>query len=126
MIVVDASFVIDVLLDARGLPPVPEDEIWTAPAHLDVEVVSCLRRHLLSGALTEVQVREALADYADLAITMWPVDAALRSRMLDLAHNLTAYDAAYAALAEAVDAPLLTRDAGLASSAPGSVTAILV
>lgn len=126
MIVVDASVVVDLLLDAPGVPPVPEDEIWTAPAHLDVEVVSALRRHLLAGELTEAQVREALADYTALAIMTWPVDAALRSRMLDLAHNLTADDAAYAALAEALDAPLLTRDAGLAVAAPKSVATLLV
>lgn len=126
MIVVDASVVVDLLLDPSGLPTVPDHEVWAAPAHVDTEVVSALRRLLLAGALTETQVRSALADYTDLGLMTWPVDAALRSRMLDLAHNLTAYDAAYAALAEAMDAPLLTRDAGLASAAPGSVTAILL
>lgn len=126
MIVVDASVVVDLLLDPSGLPPLPDDEVWAAPAHIDVEVVSALRRHLLAGRLTETQVRSGLVDYTDLGLTTWPVGPELRSRMFDLAHNLTAYDAAYAALAEAMDAPLLTRDAGLASAAPGSVTAVLV
>lgn len=126
MIVIDASVVVDLLLDAPGVAPLPESEVWVGPAHLDVEVVSALRRLLLRGRLTEVQVRSALGTYADLGILTWPVDAGLRSRMVDLADNLTAYDAGYAALAEAMDATLVTRDAGLAAAAPESVITLLV
>ncbi len=99
---------------------------WHAPALLDVEIVSGIRGFLLGGHIDEPTARAALRDYGQLGIRGWPVDAALRSRMLDLSHRLTAYDAAYVALAEALDAPLATRDYRLAAGAPEAVHVVLV
>lgn len=63
------------------------------------------------------RAQQALSDLADLPISRYPHDLFL-FRIWQLRQNLTAYDAAYVALAEALSAPLLTRDARLAS-APG-------
>src|SRR2546430_16492734 len=60
---------------------------------------------------------QALEDLVDLSLVRYPHDLLL-SRIWDLRNNLTAYDAAYVALAEALAAPLVTRDAALAS--PGA------
>ena len=59
--------------------------------------------------------------YTALQLVRWPIDQPLQVRMLQLRHNLSAYDASYVALAEALDAPLLTRDAGMARGAPPGV-----
>jgi predicted nucleic acid-binding protein len=55
---------------------------------------------------------QALSDLADLPLRRYAHDFLL-PRIWELRSNVTAYDAAYLALAEALDAPLLTRDAGL-------------
>jgi len=68
--------------------------------------------------VTSERCREALSDMADLPLTRYPQDF-LFPRIWELKDNLTAYDAAYVALAEALDAPVLTRDQRIAS-APGS------
>lgn len=59
------------------------------------------------------RTEQALEDLADLPLNRYPHDIFLR-RIRSLRRNLTAYDAAYLALAEALDAPLITRDATLA------------
>jgi predicted nucleic acid-binding protein len=58
----------------------------------------------------------ALIDLTDLPLRRYPHDLLL-PRIWDLRNNLTAYDAAYVALAEALNAPLLTRDRRLATAA---------
>lgn len=119
MIVVDASAVIEVLLNTdsgrRALPRLmDENESLHTPHLLDVEVTHVVRRLERSGSLTAGRGLEALGILRDLALTRYPHDI-LVPRMWELQHNLTAYDAAYIALAEALDAPLLTCDAALAS-----------
>jgi predicted nucleic acid-binding protein len=88
-----------------------------APHLLDVEVAQVLRRYVLGGQVTEERGRMALEVLADLDLERHGHDALL-PRIWALRRNLTAYDAAYVALAEALDAPLLTRDGRLAN-APG-------
>jgi predicted nucleic acid-binding protein len=79
-------------------------------------VAQVLRRYGASGDLTPGRGAEAIADLADLPITRHE-HVVLLPRMWQLRHNLTAYDAAYVALAEALEATLLTRDAKLARAA---------
>jgi predicted nucleic acid-binding protein len=121
MIVVDASAMIEVLLrtpaaaavDARLFEP---GETLHAPHLLDVEVAQVVRRYVANGDIDADRGREALDDLAALRLRRYPHDLLL-PRIWALRHNLTAYDAAYVALAEALEAPLLTRDRRLAAAA---------
>ena len=122
MIVLDASTVLEVLLRSRvGLEI--EERIFSsreglfAPHLLDLEVGQVLRRYCASGDIDSERGKQAIEDLKDLPINRYQHDIFLQ-RVWELRHNLTAYDAVYVALAEALPAPLLTRDTHLAS-APG-------
>ena len=65
-----------------------------------------IRRYAANGEIDAERGRAALADLADFPLRRYPHDFLL-PRIWDLRNNLTAYDAAYVALAEALDAPLL-------------------
>jgi predicted nucleic acid-binding protein len=120
LIVVDASALIEVLLrtsaaariEARIFAP---RETLHAPHLIDLEVAQVLRRYLLAGELNGARGEAALEDMADLPITRYP-HWLLLPRIWELRHNLTAYDGAYVALAEALRAPLLTCDGRLAKA----------
>ncbi len=86
-----------------------------APHLLDLEVLHVLRRLERRGILRPSRAAEAVEDLLDLPLTRYP-HVALAGRVWELRGALTAYDAAYVALAEALGAPLLTRDAALAST----------
>lgn len=88
-------------------------ETLHAPHLLDLEVAQVLQRYAAAGALTQDRGSQALEDFADLPLDRYPHHRFL-DRIWELRHNLTAYDAAYVALAEALAAPLVTRDAALA------------
>jgi predicted nucleic acid-binding protein len=120
VIVVDSSVVLEVLLRSRVASQIEErvllsGETLHAPHILDLEVAQVLRRYAVSTSMKPERGLEALADLADLPITRYPHNIFL-PRLWELRHNLTAYDAAYVALAEALPALLLTRDARLAST----------
>jgi predicted nucleic acid-binding protein len=93
------------------------DESLHAPHLIDVEIAQTLRRYASGGTLTAARGREALDDLGDFPLRRYP-HLPLLPRVWELRSNLTAYDAAYVALAEALEAPLLTADRRLAS-APG-------
>lgn len=119
MIVVDASVILEVLLGTPDGARVAgrlftPGETLHAPHLLDLEVAQVLRRYALAGELDSARGLEALDDLADLPLTRYPHDLLL-PRIWELRRNLTAYDAAYVALAEALAAPLVTRDAALVS-----------
>ena len=119
MIVVDASAVLEVLLRTPLSEKVErrileEDESLHAPHLLDVEVAQVLRRYALSGSLDDMRGREALEDLQAMAITRYLHEPFLE-RVWELRSNLTAYDAVYVALAEALDATVLTCDRKIAS-----------
>jgi predicted nucleic acid-binding protein len=88
-----------------------------APHLLDVEIAQVIRRYAANGEIDAERGRAALADLADFPLHRYPHDFLL-PRAWELRNNLTAYDAMYVALAEVLDAPLLTRDKRLAT-APG-------
>ena len=121
MIVVDASALLEALLRTPAAKPVEErifapGQTLHAPHLLDVEVAQVVRRYAANGDIDGERGRLALADLADLPLRRYPHEFLL-PRIWELRNNLTAYDAAYVALAEALDAPLLTRDRRLAGAA---------
>lgn len=122
MIVVDASVVANALGDDGDAGSNARHRLLSAgglaaPDLVDVETVSVLRRRWLAGDLTEGRFSIAVDDLADLALARFPT-LPLMPRAYDLRANVTAYDATYVALAEHLDALLITADARLAR-APG-------
>ena len=121
MIVVDASIVASALGDdgsdgerARGRLA---GERLFAPQLIDLEVTSVWRRAARAGRLGGRRARQALTDLTELPLARAPHQPFM-SRIWELHDNLTPYDAAYVALAETLEAPLLTADGPLAQ-APG-------
>jgi predicted nucleic acid-binding protein len=122
VIVIDASAVVEMLMNTpagqrvASVALAPEETLH-APHLLDLEVVQVLRRYSRAGDLGPRRAGQAIQDLLDLPIERYPHDLIL-PRIWELRNNFTAYDAAYLSLAEALGAPLLTRDAALAQ--PGS------
>ncbi len=122
MIVIDASAVLELILRSSKAKMV-EQKVFDlkrtmhAPHLIDVEVTQVIRRYTAAGELDVGRGRAAIADLLDFPINRYPHDFLL-PRMWELRNNLTAYDAAYVALAEALGAPLLTCDQRL-TAAPG-------
>jgi predicted nucleic acid-binding protein len=122
VIVADASVVVELLLESatgRALAErLLEPELPLHVPHLlDLEVTQVLRRYVRQGEVEPGRASEMLTDLLDLPLERYPHDP-LIGRVWELRDNLTAYDAAYVALAEALDATLLTRD-GRIQKAPG-------
>jgi predicted nucleic acid-binding protein len=117
LIVVDASAVLELLLRTRAASAVEErlfgGETLHAPHVLDLEVAQVLRRYERAAEISEQRGLEALDDLEALAIERYPHGPFL-PRVWSLRANATAYDACYLALAEALEAPLLTTDHRLA------------
>ena len=129
MIVLDASAAVDWLLqtpDGRSIESriYSRDETLHAPHLLDLEVTQVLRGHSRRGSVSAHRVDKAMRAFLDLRIARYPHIEFL-SRIWQLRHNFSAYDAAYVALAEKLGATLLTRDARLAV-ASGTAAAIEV
>jgi predicted nucleic acid-binding protein len=121
VIVVDASFLAAALGDDGGDGQRARDTLMGedlfAPELIDLEVASVWRRATRTGQLNQQRVDQALADLAELPLTRAP-HAPLLGRVWELRVKLTPYDAVYVALAEALDASLVTADRRLAR-APG-------
>ena len=122
MIVVDASALLETLLATGAHAAISQrlfatGESLHAPHVVDVEAARVIRRFESRGDLGEARAREALEDLRAFPMRRY-AHLVLLPRIWELRANLTAYDAAYVALAEALDAPLLTRDRRLAA-APG-------
>ena len=121
MIVIDASALLEALLRTPAARAVEErlfepEHTLHAPHLLDIEVAQVIRQYSANGEIGDARGRAALTDLADFPLHRYPHDFLL-ARVWDLRNNLTAYDAVYVALAEALQAPLLTRDRRLAAAA---------
>jgi predicted nucleic acid-binding protein len=119
--VVDASTIVEVLLrtpDARAIEArlFQNGQTMDAPHLIDVEVAQTIRRYTINHQIDGERGRTALSILADLPINRYP-HRFLLPRIWELRNNLTAYDAVYVALAEALDVSLITRDRRLAGAA---------
>lgn len=117
MIVVDASVVVDDLVGEACSAGRLATEDLAAPHLLDAEVGSAVRRLVRADVVDAGSAAHALADLAELEIERHPHQGLL-PRAWQLRHSLSFYDALYVALAEVLDAPLVTLDARVAG-APG-------
>ena len=109
-IVVDASAVVDLLVNGRLLP---RAGVLATPAHMDAEVLSALGRLHRQGVLTASDVEEMLDDLVALPVDRVPIGN-LALRAFALRPNVAQRDGMYVALAQALDCPLSTTDARLA------------
>jgi predicted nucleic acid-binding protein len=121
LIVVDASIIAFALGDDGGRGDRARDRLsgedLSAPEIIYLEVISAWRGALRSGQLKEPRADQALVDLAELPLSRAPHEP-LIPRVWELRNNLTPYDAAYVALAESINAALVTADRRLAK-APG-------
>lgn len=129
MIVLDASAAVDWLLQTPAGQRIEQrvyarkDTLHTVHL-LDVEFAQVLRRLVREGTLAPKRAEQAIEDLIVLRLTRYE-PALLLQRIWGLRHNLSAYDAAYVALAEVLKAPLITRDQRIAA-APGHTATVEV
>lgn len=121
MTVVDASVLAPALADSGAAGDHAREllrgRLLFAPELIDLEVASVLRRQVAAGDISPERAAAALDDLADLPLSRAP-HAPLLRRCWELRSNLTVYDAAHVALAEALEVALLTADVRL-TRAPG-------
>lgn len=122
MIVLDTSAAIELLLAlplAGQVQQHLEAQNWqiAAPQLLSIEILQVLRRRVQAGYNSIEEAEQAISIFSDLGIRLFD-HAPLLARIWRLRDTVTAYDAAFVALAEGLDVPLLTADARLAH-APG-------
>lgn len=122
MAVVDASAVVELLLRSALGERVRQrilngSEELHAPYLIDIEVLHVLRRYNRIREMSDHRAEEAISDYLALAIERHSHEIVF-ARVWELRSNLTAYDAAYVALAELIGTPLVTVDRRLAKAAP--------
>ena len=115
IIVVDASLLVDAALGDERVAPRIMGVDRHGPVTLDAEFVHALRRKWLARLISDEEARAAITLFESYEVTRHPI-VDLKKRMWAIRQNLTAYDAAYVALAEILDAPLLTRDRRLSRS----------
>jgi predicted nucleic acid-binding protein len=128
MLVVDASCLCELVIAGPGAPAIQDrlraDDDHAAPHIVDVEVIGVIRREHLRGHLDRTEATQAVED-----LETWPGERfghrLLLARAWDLRDTVRGWDAMYVALAEALDATLVTTDARLAG-ASGPTCAIEV
>ncbi|HXX70742.1 MAG TPA: type II toxin-antitoxin system VapC family toxin [Candidatus Acidoferrum sp.] len=130
MIVLDASAVIEWLFQSPAGIKIDRRvfsnaETLHVPHLLDIEVAQVLRRYVRDKTITTQRGEEALEDLEGMPLRRYPHDF-LIPRVWELRATLTAYDAVYVALAEVLDAPLLTCDGKIASASGHSANVEVV
>lgn len=120
ILVVDTSVLVEVLINQAGTGPLrrrlfADGQTLCAPALMRLETLDVLRKLARSNRIPETTAHMAFANFVRLPMHYYSEEALVR-RIWTLRHNVTAYDAAYVALAETLNATLLTRDQRLASA----------
>ena len=124
MIVLDASAAVSALLNAGEARTALTDEAVHVPHLIDSEVAHALRRQVLGRSLGAADGWAALDTWRRLGVVRHPIDGLL-DRVWELRENVSAYDASYLALAEALGCALLTAD-GRLSRVPALRCAVTV
>ena len=119
MLVLDTSAALEALA-ASDPPPglidrLAQDGDLHAPHLIDTELLHALRRMCLRREISDERAQDARTDFAELTLIRYPPQP-FSDRVWELRHNISAYDATFVALAEALSTPLITCDARLASS----------
>ena len=120
MLVLDASLAVELALGTARGDRIADvvfrmgEELY-APHLIDIEFAHALRRFVLVREIELAVAQQAFQDFEDLPLNRYP-HAVFLSRIWELRNALSAYDAAYVALAEALHAPLVTCDAKLSRS----------
>jgi predicted nucleic acid-binding protein len=120
MIVVDASVVAEALIHGSSATDVKErllsaGDTLHAPHLIDLEIAQVARKLVRSRRIVAERGHELLGDFVELGLIRHPHHPFL-ARIWELRDALSAYDAAYVALAESLDSPLVTHDSKLARS----------
>ena len=120
MIVVDASIILELTLQTPAASAIEQrlfrnEDVLHAPHLIDIEVLQVLRRYAARGAISAHRGQLAVAVLARFPMSRHPHEPLL-PRIWALRANLTAYDAAYVALAEGLGCRLLSRDQALATA----------
>jgi predicted nucleic acid-binding protein len=119
LIVLDASVVVDLLLNTAGQAQaivrivIEHERHLCAPHLLDAEVGQVLRRFVRAGAITHARAEQALTDLSDLSLVRYG-HLPLLPLAFSFSPNVTFYDALYLALAQVTGGTLVTRDQALA------------
>jgi predicted nucleic acid-binding protein len=129
VIVVDASAILSVLIadtESKKIEELITAEDWlVAPELIDVEIVNALRRLERLRSVTAPHAVALLSQYLRLRLLRFSATELIRE-IWRMRHGLTAYDAAYVALAQSLDLPLYTRDTKLAATAGHGAKIILI
>jgi predicted nucleic acid-binding protein len=130
VIVVDASVLANALGDDHHAGDAARQALadageLTLPDLADVETVAVLRKRWLAGDVTDQRLEAAVADLSDLPARRYPAGPLL-PRVVELRHNVSAYDAVYVALAELLDCDLVTADRRLTTATGPRCTFLLV
>jgi predicted nucleic acid-binding protein len=128
VIVADASAVLDVLLQAPKAPWIAQHlfapgQSVQVPHVIDLEVLQVLRRYSRTADMGAVHAEQALQVFWSMPLNRYP-HTVLAPRIWELRYSFTAYDAAYIALAEALDCPLMTCDRALGSGHQAKVIVV--
>jgi predicted nucleic acid-binding protein len=122
VIVVDANVMVLALASPTGKGDaaravLTSDDLWFAPAHMPLEVIRALRKAVLGGQLAEPDALAAFNALTAAEITYTGATDTLLQAVWGMRHNVSAYDAAYLAVAAERGAQLVTFDARLAKAA---------
>ncbi len=123
MIVVDTSTLVTFFVGGNHSSPKVRKALgaeihWAAPEHQPAEFLNVLRGLVLGRKISQEDAASVLERWSVAHVEKLPYSSAVVARIWELRHSVSAYDAAYVAVAEAHDLPLVTSDARLAG-APG-------
>ncbi len=126
--IVDASVVTSALMETTRASDWARDALGVgrlaAPHLMPAEVVQVLRRRVAQGVISETDASAGVSGLLELQAELHPFEP-FAKRVWELRDTVSAYDAWYVALAEALDVPFATLDARLARS-PGPRCAFLI